>query len=221
MNIAMIPARMGSQRLKQKNLQTIDGVTLMAGAIRKCKAAGCFDEIWVNSEHPAFGKIAKEEGAQFHRRPNELANSTATSEQFVHEFMTKHPCDRVFQVHSIAPLLPSARVAEFVQATIDQDPDVMLSCVHEQIECACDDIPINFSFDAKTNSQELKPIQRVTWSITAWRCATYLQAFETGKTATYAGRVAFFPVSQIEGHVIKTMEDLEIARMLLRLKKED
>lgn len=217
MNIAMIPARMGSQRLKQKNLQTIGGVTLMAGAIRKCKEAGCFDEIWVNSEHLAFGEIAKEEGVQFHRRPEELANNTATSEQFVHEFMKKHPCERVFQVHSIAPLLPAAQVRDFVQATVAQDPDVMLSCVLEQIECACDGRPVNFSFEAKINSQELKPIQRITWSITAWRSSTYIDAFEAGKTATYAGRVAFFPVSRIEGHVIKTMEDLEIARMLLRL----
>ena len=57
--IAMIPARMGSQRLPKKNLAPIDGVPLITQAIRKCKAAGLFDEIWVNSEHPAFGEIAE------------------------------------------------------------------------------------------------------------------------------------------------------------------
>ena len=56
--IAMIPARMGSQRLPKKNLAPLDGVPLIVRAIRKCKAVGLFDEIWVNSEHPDFGAIA-------------------------------------------------------------------------------------------------------------------------------------------------------------------
>ena len=75
MNIAMIPARMGSQRLKQKNLRELAGVPLITRAIRKCRAAGVFDEIWVNSEHDAFGDIAREEGVGFHKRPEELANN--------------------------------------------------------------------------------------------------------------------------------------------------
>jgi CMP-N-acetylneuraminic acid synthetase len=217
MNIAMIPARMGSQRLKQKNLRELGGVPLIAHAIRKCKKAGVFDAIYVNSEHPAFGEIAAQEGVEFHRRPEELANNQATSEQFVHEFLTNHPCERVFQVHSIAPLLSADRVCAFVQAMIEGDYDVMLSCVLEQIECACEGEPVNFTFAEKTNSQDLKPIQRITWSITGWRASNYVAAFESGKTATYCGTAGFFPVNRLEGHIIKTEEDLQIAEALLGL----
>jgi len=216
MNLAMIPARMGSQRLKQKNLRELGGMPLITRAIRKAKDAGVFDDVWVNSEDDAFGEIARAEGVKFHKRPAELANNTATSEQFVYEFLTKHPCDRLFQVHSIAPLLDAARVAEFVRAMEASGCDVYLSCVNEQIECAYQDKPINFSFDAKTNSQELKPIQRITWSITGWRAATYKAAFEAGKTATYAGKVGFFPITRPEGHIIKTEEDLFLAEAMLR-----
>ncbi len=62
MILAMIPARMGSQRLKQKNLRELGGVPLITRATRNCRAAGVFDGIWVNSEHPAFGEIAAAEG---------------------------------------------------------------------------------------------------------------------------------------------------------------
>lgn len=217
MNIAMIPARMGSQRLKQKNLREVGGLPLIVRAIRKCRAAGVFDAIWVNSEHDAFGELARAEGAHFHKRPELLANNVATSEQFVHEFLEAHPCERVFQVHSIAPLLSAADTAAFVKAMEDGEYDVMLSCVHEQIECAYRDQPVNFSFAEKTNSQELDPIQRITWSITGWRRSTYLEAVAAGRTATYAGRVGFYPIDRLGGHIIKTEEDLQIAEALLPL----
>ena len=45
MKIAMIPARMGSQRLKRKNMRELHGVPLITLAIRKCLAAGVFDEV--------------------------------------------------------------------------------------------------------------------------------------------------------------------------------
>ena len=219
MNIAMIPARMGSQRLKQKNLRELDGVPLITRAIRKCRAAGCFDEIWVNSEHEAFGQIAAEEGACFHKRPAELANNVATSEQFVYEFLQTHACDRVFQVHSIAPLLTPVQVREFVQAMESGGFDTMLSYTPEQIECACDGIPVNFSFDQKTNSQDLRPVQRITWSITGWRRAAYLAAVEARKTATYAGRIGFYPIDRLAGLIIKTEDDLRMAEALLPLRE--
>jgi CMP-N-acetylneuraminic acid synthetase len=126
-NIAMIPARMGSQRLKAKNLRELGGISLIARAIRKCREAGVFDEIWVNSEHPAFGEIALAEGAQFHLRPEALGSNQATSEQFVAEFLDAHICQRIFQVHSIAPLLTATEVQEFVSAMERDGADALLS----------------------------------------------------------------------------------------------
>ena len=217
--IAMIPARLGSQRLKQKNLREIEGAPIIAWAVRRCLAAGCFDEVWVNSEADIFGEIAEREGVRFHRRPAELANNVATSEQFVHEFLNCHECEWVFQVHSIAPLLTARQIREFVQAAAAGPYDAMLSCTLEQIECAMDGRPVNFSFDAKTNSQELTPIQRVTWSISGWRAAVYQEAFLAGRTATYAGRVGFWPLDRLAGLIIKTEEDFQMVAALWPMRR--
>lgn len=214
--IAMIPARMGSQRLKQKNLRELGGVPLIVRAIRKCQAAGVFDEIWVNSEHPAFGELARAEGVGFHQRPEALGNNQATSEQFVREFLVAHPCDWVCQVHSIAPLLGVGEVRDFVQAMISGPWDCLLSYEPIQIECALDGKPLNFTFAEKTNSQDLRPVQRIAWSITGWRRSTFLAAAEAGQCATYAGRVGMHPVSHLAAHVIKTEEDLRFAEAVLQ-----
>jgi CMP-N-acetylneuraminic acid synthetase len=213
--IAMIPARMGSQRLTKKNLRKLQGVSLIVRAIRKCHEAGCFDEIWVNSENAEFGPIAEAENARFHQRPEELGNNNATSEDFITEFLQMHDCERLVQVHSIAPLLTDAEVRDFVAAWQAGTYEVMLSCIEDQIEVAFKGEPVNFTFAEKTNSQDLTPVQRITWSITGWRRDTFLTAKAAGKTATYAGTIGFFPVSAISGHVIKTQTDLDIAEAVL------
>jgi CMP-N-acetylneuraminic acid synthetase len=216
--IAMIPARLGSQRLKQKNLQTLNGVTLIAHAIRKAVKSAVFDEIWVNSEDDVFGEIAKSEGVYFHKRPLELANNEATSEDFVYEFLKSHCCDYVVQVHSVAPLLNARDVIQFVSELKKGKNDVLLSVEEIQIECALNGKPLNFNFMQKTNSQELNPIQRVTWSITAWKREIYINAYESKECATYAGIIGYYPVNKLASHIIKTQADLDIAKALLNLK---
>lgn len=213
--VAMIPARMGSQRLKRKNLAALAGQPLISHAIEKCKRSGCFDEIFVNSENAEFATIADQYGVEFYQRPEQLGNSVATSEQFVYDFLKHVECDLLIQVHSIAPLLTAEEVANFAKAFIASDADVMLSCIQDQIEVAYQDQPVNFTFDQKTNSQDLSPTQRVTWSITGWRAKPYIQAVEAGKIGTYNGKITFYPVSAISGHVIKTQKDLDIAEALL------
>ena len=217
MIIAMIPARMGSQRLKQKNLRELGGVPLITRAIRKCIQSGVFDEIWVNSEHPGFGDIALSEGVNFHQRPEHLGNNIATSEQFIAEFLDKHPCDYVVQVHSIAPLLSISDIKEFVIKLKEGEHDCLLSAESIQIECAYSEQPVNFSFSEKSNSQDLIPVQRISWSITGWKRNTYLNATKEGKCATYAGKVGFHTVDHLASHVIKTEEDLQFAEALLPL----
>jgi CMP-N-acetylneuraminic acid synthetase len=213
----MIPARMGSQRLKQKNLRELGGIPLITRAIRKCKEANVFDAVWVNSENTHFGNIATQEGVNFHLRPEHLGNNIATSEQFVAEFLQHHNCTYVVQVHSIAPLLTVQEIIGFVNELKKNTYDCLLSAELVQIECAMNNQPINFTFSQKTNSQELTPVQRISWSITAWRRDTYLQAISQGQCATYAGNIGFYPINHLASHIIKTEEDLQIAEALLPL----
>jgi CMP-N-acetylneuraminic acid synthetase len=217
--LAMIPARLGSQRLEQKNLQDFLGEPLIAHTIKKCIHLNLFDEIWVNSESQEIGNIANKYEANFHKRPTHLADNKATSEQFVYEFLKAHTCDYLVQVHSIAPLLSSANIKGFIEQLKKNQPDVLLSAIHEQIECALNGKPMNFTFLKKENSQDLTPLQKITWSITSWKSSSYISEFEKGNTATYNGNIDIFQVDPISGHVIKTLKDLKIAEALWPLVK--
>lgn len=212
--IAMIPARLGSQRLKQKNLREINGSPIITHAIRKAKNIKRINEIWVNSENVVFGEIANAEVVNFYKRPAELANNTATSEDFVSDFLRNNNCDYLIQIHSIAPLLKRETIENFISFMLEQNLDSCFSVVNEQIECAMNGEPINFSFSSKTNSQELTPIQRITWSITGWKSKTFLDAYNEGKCATYSGKNGFFPIEREEGIIIKYEKDFQICNAL-------
>lgn len=215
MRIAMIPARLGSQRLKKKNLLPLDGVPLITRVVRRCQNAGLFDEIWINSESEVFATIAEEEGVHFHKRPEILGGHDATSEDFVAEFLEHHECERLYQVHSIAPLCSVADICAFVEATESADNDTVLSCVDEQIECAMNGKPVNFTFAKKENSQDLDPIQRITWCLTSWKRDVYLSAYGSGECATYAGKTGLRSLGKWSAHVIKTQQDMDIASAML------
>ena len=67
----------------------------------------------------ATSEFAAQEGVRFHQRPEELASNTATSEDFVYEFLKTHPCDYLFQVHSVAPFLTTEQVADFTKGMFE------------------------------------------------------------------------------------------------------
>jgi len=46
----MIPARLGSKRIEKKNIRLLNGAPLINYIIEAAKDAGCFDEIYINSE---------------------------------------------------------------------------------------------------------------------------------------------------------------------------
>ena len=48
--IAMIPARLGSKRVKNKNLRLLGGKPLIAHVIETVKETNIFDEIYINSD---------------------------------------------------------------------------------------------------------------------------------------------------------------------------
>lgn len=215
--VAMIPARLGSQRLSKKNLRHLNGIPLVSRSLKKCLDTECFDQIWLNSEDLIFKKYADEHGVNFYKRPAELSSNTATSEDFVYDFLTHVDCDYVVQVHSIAPLLSVDSIRSFVSHLKLVEPDALMSVELIQLEALFQNKPINFNFKQKTNSQDLLPVQRLSWSISAWKRETFIHAVQSGKCATYFGDIDYYPVNAMASHVIKTEQDLKIAEALLPL----
>jgi len=108
--IAMIPVRMGSTRLRIKNLALLAGKPLVYYAIQAAKHARTFKRIVINSEDEIFSKIAKRYNVEFYKRPSQLATGKAKSDSVVYDFLKNNPCDihGDFDIFQIACVIAAA-----------------------------------------------------------------------------------------------------------------
>jgi len=214
--IAMIPARMGSTRLKTKNLAILSGRPLITYAIEAAKYSGVFDRIVLNSEDLIFAEIAKEYGIDFYQRPSGLATSFAKSDMVVQDFLLKNPCDLVAWVNPTSPLQTGNEVKNVVEYFVRNELDSLITVRNEQVHALLDGEPLNFN-PAKVfaQTQDLNQVGLFVYSVMMWRTQTFLTSFEKNGHAILNGKKGYFPVSKLTSIIIKSAEDLLMAEYLL------
>ena len=63
--IGEIPARIGSKRIKKKNLRYLNGKPMICYAIDAAKNSKLLDEVYVNSDSEVLGRLAKDNSINF------------------------------------------------------------------------------------------------------------------------------------------------------------
>lgn len=219
--VAMIPGRMGSERLPIKNLALIDGRPLISYAIEAAIESGVFDRVVVNSDGQAFGEVAQRYGAEFYLRPPALGSSETRSDEVVYDFMQKHPSDIVAWVNPTSPLQTGEEVRDVINHFIQQQLDSLITVKNEPVHCVFDGKPLNFTPEglfAKT--QDLTPVQSFVYSVMMWRTQTFMEEYEDKGYALLSGKLGFYPVSKQSAVIIKTDEDLMIAESILKATRQ-
>tara|TARA_A100001015_G_scaffold321209_1_gene450782 strand:- start:2567 stop:2827 length:261 start_codon:yes stop_codon:yes gene_type:complete len=70
MNIAIIPARSGSKRIKNKNIKLFNKKPIIYYSIMAAKKSKLFSEIYVSTNSNKIKDISKKFGAKILNRPN-------------------------------------------------------------------------------------------------------------------------------------------------------
>ena len=217
--IGEIPARLGSKRIKQKNLHLINGKPLITYAINAAKQATTLSEIYVNSESDIIGKIAFDNGVKFYKRDPSLSTDTATSDQFNYDFIRGTNADVLVMINPVSPLIEAVDIDNVVNLFLENDYDTVITIREEKLQAFCNNKPINFNpHSMLPRTQDIPSIQICAWSICVWRAKTFIQSYEKKGYAVFSGKIGFYPLSLLKSVKISTEEDFLLAEALLRYK---
>ena len=217
--IAMIPARMGSKRIPKKNIRLLNGRPLIQYAIDAAKEAGCFDEIWVNSESEIIEKIALESDVKFYKRPEKYASDTASNDEFAADFFEKVGGDVMIQILPTSPFISPTEIRDFVQKFVYDGLDTLISMIDVQIEATYNNVPINFDQKKITPpSQTLMPIKAYGCSLMGWRKENYLKNMKKYGCAYHGGdgKIDYFTLKGYSTVDIDNEEEFQLAESVAR-----
>ena len=216
---AMIPARLGSKRVPNKNLRMIDGKPLICYILDTVIESKKFkkEEIFINSESEIFESIARSRGVRFYKRDPELASDSATNDDFTFDFISQTGCDVVYQFLPTSPFLTSTEISSFVEKMESKDIDTLISVKPEQIECVFNGDPINFDKMAQTPpSQFLTPVHAYACGMMAWKSEKFVSNMSNLGSAYHGGNgtTEFFEISGFSTVDIDNPEDFDLAEMI-------
>ena len=103
MNIAIIPARGGSQRIPRKNVKLFRGVSMLWYPIHAAKMARCFQLVVVSTDDDEIEAHALKYGAVVVRRPND--DGTRGTQEIARDVLRQINADFACVIYPCSPLL--------------------------------------------------------------------------------------------------------------------
>jgi CMP-N-acetylneuraminic acid synthetase len=219
---AMIPCRLGSKRIPQKNLRLLGNKTLSQWVASTVKETGLFDEIYINSESDIFENIAHQVGVKYYKRPEQYATDTATNDEFALDFMNAFEFDVLVQINPTSPFLSKEDIINFMSEFKSKNLQTLHTVKNEKIEGLYEGKPLNFDpLKPMPPSQLLTPVQLFSSSIMAWNVKKFKENMLAFNCAVYGGdgSIGYFPLTGFSSLDIDNEIDFKMAEIILNTIK--
>jgi pseudaminic acid cytidylyltransferase len=126
-NLAIIPARGGSQRIPRKNIRDFFGKPIIGYSIQAARESGCFDEVMVSTDDDQIAEVARSFGATTpFKRSAAASSNTAITVDVLLEVLGQYrergtEWDNICCIYPTAPFV-SAEVLKAGMKTLLGDP---------------------------------------------------------------------------------------------------
>ncbi len=163
--LAIIPARGGSKRIKDKNILSIAGIPLLAHSIRHALKSKKVNRVIVSTESENIKKVALRSGAEVITRPDVLAACDSTSEDTLKHVLQHlkekedYVPDLVVFLQATSPLRKSDDIDLAIETLIREKSDSIFSARHiEGFIWAMDDKiePVNYDPKNRPFAQQIR-----------------------------------------------------------------
>lgn len=126
--IALIPARSGSVRVKNKNLQFINGIPLVGIAVIQARLTKTIEDVYVSTDSSIYAQVAENFGATVpFLRPADISDSHATDYQVFRHFLKWYETENgylpeiVVQVRATAPVREVETIENCIQIMLKNE----------------------------------------------------------------------------------------------------
>lgn len=209
--VALIPIKLGSKRVPQKNIKPFyDGTPLMSFIQRACLNAGNIDEVYVYCSDEAVKEYLLP-GVKFLKRPEYLNDDNINANDFIREFMKAVDADIYVNAHTTSPFAKPETIAELVDKVVSGEYDSAFCAEGIRTFMWQNGVPINFDPDHFPRTQDLPLIFGETSIAYVFTKESFL------KHNRRLGDKPFIKeVTKIEAIDIDYPEDFEIANAIYK-----
>ncbi len=216
--IAEIPARAGSQRIKNKNLRLLNGKPMIRYAVDAAKGSSLLNDVYVNSDSDEIGNYGKSLGVKYYKRPKRLASNQSTSDEYNYNFFENINPDLLVQVNPVCPLLTTKDIDQIIEYFLNNDFDSLITVRKERLQVFCDGHAVNFDVSKPLpRTQDISPVLLCAWPVCIWRRETFMSSFKKNGQAVFSGKLGFFPVPLLTSLKISYEEDFLLVDKLMRI----
>lgn len=218
MKLAMIPARIGSERFKMKNLALIKGRPLITYALEAALESNAFDKVIINGDHESFRQIADEWNVEYYSRPEGLGSSITRSDTLIFDFMQS--CAQqdtiVTWVNPISPLITAEDIRQFLLHFEKSGSDSCITTSLKYVHAKYGSAPLNYSSsDLFAKTQDLEPVELFDYSLMAWRSSIFIDSYIANGSAIFCGRSTTYNLPAHRTYHVKTLEDFAVVSALI------
>ena len=210
--VALVPIKLNSQRLPNKNILPIAGHPLCWHVCNTLNQVKGIDEVYVYCSNPKVKEYIPEEST-FLQRPSRLDGDLIKGFDIYNEFINTIDADVYVLAHTTSPFIKVESCQNALNNILDGSHDSAFSAERIQTFAWYKGNPINYNLNDVPRTQDLDPI---------WVETSAFFMFKKEVFTTHRRRIGFNPyiqeVSGIEAVDIDEKKDYDLACMLAKVE---
>jgi CMP-N-acetylneuraminic acid synthetase len=210
--VALVPAKLKSDRVPFKNIKKLGGVPLVNYTIRTLNKVPGIDEIIVFASEPSIcGHLQHGLKYKFVERPASLDSQETRIQDIIREFLKKTDADTIALCHITSPFLKAETVSDCIKNVNSGEYDSAFSAYEVKKFCWYKGKPLNYSLEVSTpRTQDLDSVIVEQSSLYVFKRSVFEK---TGQRIS--GKPYIKLIDHFEGHDIDTAEDFRIAELIV------
>lgn len=216
--VAIIPARGGSIRVKNKNIKKFYNKPLISWTIDAALKSKLIDQVYVTSNDNKILQISKDCLAKVIKRPKKLSNDIIMPDMAIkHAYLKiKENFDYVVTLQPTSPLRTTEDINGAINTIIKKKADSLLSVfkAHPFLwkKTGSFYAPINYSYNKRPRSQDIHEYQE--------NGAIYITKPKIliNNNNRLGGKIAIYPLNFWKSIDIDTLEDFKFSEALKKVK---